>query len=167
MSHPRWLHLTIGELWEAVLPRSLAPGRQCHCNRTWDNRPLTSIGERCFLLGMLWACITQLTDLSSVSEVELSWELTVVGQPPPGKNVSMEAQNIFGSHYQTTGKHTADWEDLSLCCCGLQSELEIALQFLVVMIHKCLINPVTNPNPIYGHLYTWQCGSVGGSPNCT
>jgi hypothetical protein len=54
------------------------------------------------------------------SRVELSWESTTLGQLPAAKNLSMEAEDIVESRYKTTGEHTTDWEDLSLCC----SELE-------------------------------------------
>jgi hypothetical protein len=33
-------------------------------------------------------------------------------------------------------------------------DLAIALWLLVVMIHKCSINPITNPNPVYSHTHT-------------
>jgi hypothetical protein len=42
-----------------------------------------------------------------------SWESTVVGQSPAGKNVSMEAEGIVGCHYQATCE---DWENLNMCC---------------------------------------------------
>jgi hypothetical protein len=40
----------------------------------------------------------------------------VVGQPPAGKNVSTEAEDIVGIRHQaTTGKDTADWEGSTYC----------------------------------------------------
>jgi hypothetical protein len=35
-------------------------------------------------------------------------------------------------------------------------ELAIALWLLVATICKLSINPITNPNPVYSHSYTWQ-----------
>jgi hypothetical protein len=45
----------------------------------------------------------------AVSEVELSWESTVVGQSQTSNNVSMEAEDIVGiCHQETTGEDTAE-----------------------------------------------------------
>jgi hypothetical protein len=62
-----------------------------------------------------------LVDRANVSGLESSWESTVVGQSPAGKNVSTEAEDIVRSRYQKIGEHKADWEDLSVCCNELQS----------------------------------------------
>jgi hypothetical protein len=35
-------------------------------------------------------------------------------------------------------------------------ELAIELYLRVLTICKCSINPITNPNPVYSHSYTWQ-----------
>jgi hypothetical protein len=48
-----------------------------------------------FSVGPLWVYITQLTEFSSVSGVELSSESTVVGQSPAGKNMSTEAETLL------------------------------------------------------------------------
>jgi hypothetical protein len=47
----RWRHATIGELWEAVLPRVPAPGWHCRCNVTRDTTPpiLTENGVFCWV----------------------------------------------------------------------------------------------------------------------
>jgi hypothetical protein len=89
---------------------------------------------------------------------ELRWgESTVVGHSPAGKNVNTEAEDTVNSRYQTAGEHTADWEDVSVCCSELvKCELAIALELLVVTICKCSINPIINPNPIYSHSYMCQ-----------
>jgi hypothetical protein len=53
-----------------------------------------------------------------------------------------------GSWGTSSGEVTADWEDLVHAVVNRRvCELETALQFLVVMICKCSINPITNPNP--------------------
>jgi hypothetical protein len=60
-------------------------------------------------------------------------------------------------HQATTDDDTADWEDLVHVGMNCRvCELGIVLQLLVVTICKCSINPITNPNPVYSHLYTLQ-----------
>jgi hypothetical protein len=46
--------------------------------------------------------------------------------------------------------------------CGV-CELAIALYFLVVMICKCSINPITNPHPVYNHSIACKLCGIGFS----
>jgi hypothetical protein len=109
--------------------------------------------EAVFSVDPLRGSIARPSEFISVSAVQWSivesnWESTVVGQSQAGKNVSTEAEDIVGSLYQTTGEHTANWEDLSVC---RVCELAIALESLVVRICKCSINQITNPDPVCSH----------------
>jgi hypothetical protein len=63
---------------------------------------------------------------------------------------------VVESRYQaTTGEDTADREDFVLAVVNSSvCELPEALYLLVVTICKCLINLITNPNPVYSHLKT-------------
>jgi ribosomal protein L37AE/L43A len=64
--------------------------------------------------------------------------------------------SAVGSRYQaTTGEHTASCEELVRAVANCRvCELAIALQLLVVMVWKCSVNPITNPNPVYSHTHT-------------
>jgi hypothetical protein len=68
----------------------------------------------------------------------------------------MEAVDIVGIRHQAmTDEDTADSEDLLQAALNfIVCELAIALQLRVVTICKCSINPITNPNPVYGHNQT-------------
>jgi hypothetical protein len=82
----------------------------------------------------------------------------VVGQSPVDNNVSMETEDIVGIRHQATpGEGIVDWEDLVRAVVNCRvCELALALQLLVVMIGKCSVSPITNPNPVYSHSYAWQ-----------
>jgi hypothetical protein len=53
--------------------------------------------------------------------------------------------------------YTADWEYFVRAVMNCRvCELTLALQLFLITFCKRLINPITNPNPVYGHSYTWQ-----------
>jgi hypothetical protein len=67
-------------------------------------------------------------------------------------------KSAVGNRFQaTTGENTADWEDLvrTVVNCWV-CKLATAVKLLIVAICKLSLNPITNPNPVYSHSYTWQ-----------
>jgi hypothetical protein len=81
-----------------------------------------------------------------------SWGTGIVRKP------RVRRRYVAGSRYQaTTGEDMADWKDLIRAVVNcVVCEIAIALYLLVVATGKWLINPITNPNPNFNHLYTWQ-----------
>jgi hypothetical protein len=92
------------------------------------------------------------------SDVSGWWVTYQVRQSPACKDVSKKEEDIVGNCHQTkTGEDTADWEDLACAVVNCKvCELVTALQSLVLIscVHKCWINPITNPNPVYSHSIT-------------
>jgi hypothetical protein len=77
---------------------------------------------------------------------------------PAAKNVNMEIEDFVGIRPQaTTDEDTADWEDLLRAVVNYRVfELAIAVELFVATFCKCLITPITNPEPVYSHSRTWQ-----------
>jgi hypothetical protein len=108
--------------------------------------------------GVKWAGWWAVRGLLRYSRCELllletsSWGTEIIQEPRVRRTSAVE------SRYQTTtGEDTADWEDLVRAVVNCRvCESAIALQLLVVTIYKWSTNPITNPNPVYSHSYTWQ-----------
>jgi hypothetical protein len=81
-----------------------------------------------------------------------SWRTGIVPEP------RVRVTSAVGSRYKTTtGEDAADWEDLVRVVVKCRvCELAIALQLLVLTICEFSTDPITNPNPVYSHSYTWQ-----------
>jgi hypothetical protein len=89
---------------------------------------------------------SQLNQLRSYSEIGDSQ------QGCEAVNMEVEGSTALEAVARQRLVKTADWEDLVCAAvnCGV-CESVIVLWLLVVMICKCLINPITNPNPVYSH----------------
>jgi hypothetical protein len=149
----------------------------------WWHHATIEILQAVFSLGLLWGYMTQLTDVISVIECSAveysvlkrvggwavrwlpqfghcelllleagSWDMVIVQEP------RVRGASALGSHYQQQLVKTQQTEKTlyyAVVNCRM-CELALALQLHVVMISKCSVNPITNPNPIYSHSYTWQ-----------
>jgi hypothetical protein len=71
----------------------------------------------------------------------------VVRQSPAGRDLSMEAEDTVEICQQAaTGEHTANCN-----YSGWSVSLSETVVVICSYICKCLVNPITNPNPIYSH----------------
>jgi hypothetical protein len=77
-----------------------------------------------------------------------SWGTGIILEPRVNRT------SAVGSRYQATTGEESGLRRLSACCIELHS-MWISDSALVT-IHERSINAVTNPNPVYGHSYTWQ-----------
>jgi hypothetical protein len=76
-----------------------------------------------------------------------------------GLSVSLDFSSVVWYSLDSNNLSTeADWDGLAraVVICKMW-KLAIVLQLLIVTICKLSINPISNPNPIYGHSYIGIC----------
>jgi hypothetical protein len=101
-----------------------------------------------------------LTDRQSQCDFNFALSLVIletVADQQGRKRGSWGRYGIESIYQTTTGEDTADWEDWVRAVVNCRVfELAIALYLHVVTICKCSVCPITNPNPVYSHSYTWR-----------
>jgi hypothetical protein len=133
----RWRQATIREMCEAPLPRVPAPGWQCRYNGTRDTTSLTSIEERCFLLGpcrgYIWRIETRLTWRLIVGR-EVTLSLTKAVSPRRKCRVSLQrvCRETDHSESETVVRHSPQvevWEaEQPHCCKPLRTHPELVVR---------------------------------------
>jgi hypothetical protein len=137
----------------------------------------------CFLCGPLWGYMIRPTEFNSVNKwsaaewSEVSWlvssqlvtgmvkfghcELLLLEAGSWGMGIRQEPR--VGKISVGSPCLAVSGEDATHCkglVCAIVNwwvrELAIEIQLLIVIICKCSTNPITNPNPVYRHSYTWQ-----------